>query len=139
MLPLGLPFIGLYMASEPSAFCTSSLQEPCCPHIVHICPKHLEATKGHRQLSHGSPLTALMAAAQVDDAATNGTEHPPVSEAELKEAWLATCRALYEVQPFLLTCAPALDHKSASQLLASFCRALCMQKTAWSPVIAMAA
>ena len=45
-------------------------------------------------------LKAVTATAQVDAAASNGTQHPPLSEADLKEAWLASCRALYEVQNF---------------------------------------
>ena len=29
----------------------------------------------------------------------NGTEPPPVPEADIKEAWLQSCRTLYEVHP----------------------------------------
>ena len=80
------------------------------------------------QVSNGSILTAPMAVAQVDDAATNGKEQPPVSEVELKEAWLASCRTLYEVQPLPLTCVLVLGCKAGKELLA--CRLVCLQKDA---------
>ncbi len=64
-------------------------------------------------------LTAAMASTQVDDAATNGSAHPPVSEADLKEALLASCRTLYEVQPFPLTDVPVSTRNAGSTLPAS--------------------
>ena len=47
-------------------------------------------------------------AMQVDSSGNaDSTAGPPaVSEAEVKEAWLASCRAIYEVQPKPATCNP---------------------------------
>ncbi len=44
-------------------------------------------------------LTVFVSLPQVDSAATNGTGPPPVPEADIKEAWLQSCRTLYEVHP----------------------------------------
>ena len=74
-------------------------------------------------------LTLLMAAAQVDHATSNGAEHPPVSEEDLKEAWLASCRTLYEVQPFR-PCG-SLSNRANNHLHAISWRDRCVLPTAY--------
>ena len=65
-------------------------------------------------------LTVCIALPQVDNAASNGPKEPPILEAELKEAWLASCRVLYEVWP-----CPSHGYSSeTSHLLAVFGRTL---------------
>ena len=60
-------------------------------------------------------------AMQVDsNGNADSTAGPPkVSEAEVKEAWLASCRTIYEVQPHPATCCPPV-------LLASSAAFICL-------------